>query len=126
MLELFKEVDTDCSGKIDINEFIKFFEVWESYDKMSLYVKRQKKSSIMKSRIFIMYILACLATLCLLIFWYIQTGDRSYLVLIYVLGAVVIGTFLAVTVFPVLKMKFGPAIAAKMNAMKEQKEMRKI
>jgi Ca2+-binding EF-hand superfamily protein len=42
VMELFKEVDTDDSGKIDINEFIKFFEIWEDYEKMNRYVNRQK------------------------------------------------------------------------------------
>jgi uncharacterized membrane protein len=73
-----------------------------------------------------MYILACLALLCFLIFQYIQTGMQAYLVGIYILGAIVIGTFLVVTVFPVLKMKFGPAMSRKYSEWKEQKEMRKI
>lgn len=126
VMELFKEVDTDDSGKIDINEFIKFFEIWEDYDKMNRYVNRQKKQGLMKSRIFIMYIMVCLLLLCTLIFYYISTGNQQYLVGIYILGAIVIGTFLVVTVFPVLKMKFGPAIQAKYRDWKDQKEMRKI
>jgi hypothetical protein len=125
--KMLKDMDTDQTGTVDMEEFVQFFDRVQSFQDMKAIVTQKNSMSKIKEQVMGVYMLVIILFFFGVCLNYVQSSERTKEMLVTVIMAfsLLLGSFLYIVIFPLLQLTLRAWVRPPLSADLDPRNQRK-
>jgi len=125
--KMLKDMDTDQTGTVDMEEFVQFFDRVQSFQDMKAIVAQKNSMSKIKEQVMGVYMLVIILFFFGVCLNYVQSSERTTEMLVTVIMAfsLLLGSFLYIVIFPLLQLTLRAWVRPPLSADLDPRNQRK-